>query len=251
MNSLSRFPVPRALLASLVCASACTAGWTVATATAGVVAISRSSSIDVSGASGQGTYDDEAGTTAFGSFTDQLEGSVGSGESFTSSSARQDSLVLADDDGLGLIASGDVRGQVGEIGGQSALAESLLVVAFRVIGQAEPFTASGRLTGTLGGSALAELVNDDTDVAVFRAAVDQGSPEGGAPFDEAGVLQPGNYIATFRAFVSGTPSPETSSFTGGFAVGSNPIPLPPALLTGLATLAPVALMSWHSRRRRP
>jgi hypothetical protein len=224
--------------------------WDASTAGAGVVTLSSSSSLRVSGASDQGSYDEQTGSATIGA-VDQLflERSVGSGQSLTRSSARQDWFVLPGEAGLGVTASGEARGQVAEIGGQSAVAESLLEVKFRVMDRVERFKVSGRLDGTAGGSAVVELANDDTQQVLFRELVEQGSPES-VPYELTGGFLPGNYTATFRASVSGTPLPESAAFTANFSVGTNPIPLPPAVLTGLATLAPAVLMTWRAGRRR-
>jgi hypothetical protein len=250
MNNPSRSAVLRALVWGFAFASMCIVGGHASTADAGVVTLSSSSSIKVSGASDQGSYDEQAASDTVGELDQlSLERSVGSGQSLTGSSARLDSFVLPGNAGLGVTASGEVRGQVAEIGGQSAFAESLLEVKFRVTDRVERFKVSGRLDGTAGGEARVELANDDTQQVLFRELVETGIPES-IPYEVTGGFLPGNYTATFRAMVSGTPLPESAAFTANFSVGTNPIPLPPAVLTGLATLAPVALVIWRFRRAR-
>src|SRR5688500_2750186 len=62
-------------------------------ASAGVVPISRVTTLHVQGTAGTNTYDQTDGVDTFGTFADQLQDSAGTGAALTRSSAQQFSFV--------------------------------------------------------------------------------------------------------------------------------------------------------------
>jgi hypothetical protein len=237
MKTSARRALGRVVLGVLAAVATCAATADLRPAYAGVVLLSRSSTLRVEGrAGGAPDYHETDGTTSVGAFSNTITGSTGSGDSFTQSSAQQASSVGSGSNGIDVMFAGTVSGQVGEIGGQGALGESALAVVFRVESSAEHFAAQGNLAGTLGGSASVRLVNDGTGDVVFKRIVDQGTPETGVQFDESELLSPGQYTLSVRTFVSATPFVDTASAGARFTVGATAIPLPPAVWMGMGGL---------------
>lgn len=241
-----------------VCCGTWAAGMTLP-AGAGVVAVSRETLLRVSGAAGGEDYERTDGTTTFDAFDDLLEGAVNpGGGSSAASSAGQTSALTGDPGALaGGSAQGSAAGRVGEFDSMAAFGESLFSLTFRVTDGLVPMSLAGSLGGTVGGSASVRLTDEASSGALFESVVDQGNPESAQVLEER-VLGPGLYTLSIRAFVSGTPSGDAAFFNatfqfddGGGAPPPVPVPLPPAVWSGLVGLGVAGAAAHLLSRRHP
>jgi hypothetical protein len=227
---------------------------------AGVVPLSRLSTVRVQGVAESDTFDVSRGSEQFGGYQDGLsDEAIDPNGTTARASASQSSVVDASRvdllrgsatgaaDVFATFSPDDNSGPL-MVGGTSALA-----VRFEVTGRAEPFRVSGVFGGSFGSASVSLVESSDPANLRFVFSARNDDPLG-FEFDEEGDLQPGIYTLSARAFAgssggSGTES-NFSTFDARFSIGTavTPIPLPPAYLTGTMGLIASAAAARRMRK---
>lgn len=210
---------------------------------AGIVVISRESTLEASGQITGDSFDlSDQFTTTLGSYDNAIGDTLtpaSGGE--TTASASQQSSVPALDSLDGVTATGDASAQVAELDAIAAQALSRFLLEFQVADEAEAVTLQGNVQATFDAQARVTLTSEGGGTPFQIGG--QGTGEQ-LTFDETLNLAPGTYTLLAEALVTGTPTPNTASFNliasqdggNGGGNGGGVIPLPPALLPGLMLL---------------
>lgn len=208
---------------------------------AGIVDLTRATTVRISGAGSELTFADEDGTTALGPFSRELSDDISNEGGTTRAIARQTSDVAADGSGS---ANGYAVSQVAEFGGHAAEALSSFEMTFRVTNHRASLTLDGTVGASPHGAAGVTLASGEAGV-LFEQAIEVGFPST-FYFDETVALAPGRYRLSGVANTVGTPEGGAASFQLAFTFDANggggaAIPLPPALVPGLIGLTALAL----------
>jgi hypothetical protein len=233
----------RLFLAVFVWAAVCSLA-----AQAGVVVISRLSSLEASGQTSLDQFDLSDQFTTVGSYDHAIGDSVpAAGGGTTQAQASQQSDVSVAD-GITGFANGQALAQVAELDAIAALARSAFLLVFDVTDQVEAMNLSGRVESTFDASARVALTDDSGATVFFERLADIGEQEE-LTFAEPLLLDPGRYRLLADGLVTGTPAPNTAEFAVDFRTGglTVPIPLPAAFWPGLI-LVGVALLRARARR---
>jgi hypothetical protein len=236
---------------------------------AGVVPISRSSSIQLDATAGADDFHDHRSTDQFGRFNESLshEGTDPNGAHVTGS-VSQDSTVDNSDPArifgsasLGAHAFGEFTGP--DVSGPVLVHdESILTVLFQITDQPERFKLDGSFGGLgfRGNTATFDLSNDDPNNHVSVIIGNNSEDTNDLTFARDFQIQPGNWTlkATAAAGSSGSSPGDSRSFGEDttmdftFSVGSaaTAIPLPPGVWTGASGLLAALGAIGFSRRRR-
>lgn len=211
-------------------------------ASAGVVAISRSSTIAASAATSLDTFDESDQFDTLGAYDQTVSGSAAAeGGGSSQASASQQSDVVT---GLTLsgFANGTASAQVAEFDALAAAATSTFLLVFDVISQPEPMTLNGFVGSTFDAAARVTLADHVSAQILFEELVDFGEGDD-VPINQSLTLPPGRYRLQAGGTVTGTPVPNEANFGLSFSVGdaATVIPLAPAVWPGAAML----LVMWR------
>jgi hypothetical protein len=235
-NMLGRMRVGAGGLAVLLAIVAVTA----TSGEAGIVVTSRESSLAASGQVTGDQFDLTDSSTSLGSYDNTIGDSLpGANDGGTASaSASQTSNITATS--IAGQQTGSASAQVAELDAIAAQAQSLLDVAFDVVGLPEAVTIQGHVESTFDAAARVTL--SDAGGTIFERFVDIGSQDR-IEFDESLTLEPGSYTLVAEARVTGTPAPNAADFE--MTIAHAVIPLPAPILGGAVMLL---LASWRGRR---
>jgi hypothetical protein len=228
---------------------------TVSSAEAGVVLVSRTSTLAFSRDASAGTVDESRSFNEFGRFDDQLLGDMLPDGRPNGQAAQDTTFEAAPGDGLagfGRMAASAVLDD--EPDGTVNSFTSGFAVTFDVVGSPAPYTLTGEFFNSHPRTDTSRiiLVTGESGDVIFQVS-NGGFPdstENNPSFAEAGELAPGRYtllgdtIAT--SFDPGTGDEHLASADFAFAV----IPLPPGVWTGAAGLIAALGASRFSLWRR-
>ena len=242
-------------------------------ARAGVVLLSRQSSLQATGnapGSGQDNFNLTGGTTTFSPFSNDLNNNTDA-TSPALADAHQYSVPGTSAAGLqGAYAEGTVQAEL-NAPRSSARAKSVFDLTFQVTRVPARYNFGGAFGSAGNGTAAAELMNVPAAGAagdarpVFAATVG-GGPDGqdaSRTLSRQGILAPGVYGLKIWADAPGTLSNSSAYYTvnlmlSATGVGSAPgggagmpaaAPMPPAAWPGLVMLAGLAVLARRARRR--
>jgi hypothetical protein len=238
-------------------------------ARAGLVPVSRASSIRLDATAGADEFHQNRSTDQFGRFNESLshEGSDPNGAHVTGSVSQDTTVDVSNPSqifGSGSLAAhafGEFTGE-GVTGPVAVRGDSNFTLQFQVTDQPEQFTVNG-MFGTLnfrGPTASLSLSNDDPDNQ-FSLLIDNDTQHTNQMnFDRDFQIPPGNYTMTAMLGAgssgSGPSDPrsfgEDTSMNFTFSVGSaaTAIPLPAGVWTGGCGLLAAMGAAGFSRRRR-
>jgi hypothetical protein len=215
---------------------------------AGVVLVSRLSSLEASGQTTVDQFDLSDELTTLGPYDNAIGDSIAAaGGGTTAAQASQQSDVSVGD-GIAGFADGQASAQVAELDAIAAQARSSFLLVFDVTDQVETMNLSGRVESTFDASARVALTDDSGATVLFEALADIGEQEE-LTFAQPLLLDPGRYRLLADGLVTGTPAPNTAAFAVDFRAGGSTvaIPLPAALWPGLVVVG-IALLRARGRR---
>lgn len=240
---------------------------------AGIVLLSRQSSLLAQGSGGAGGYNLTDGTTGFGYYANDISDTNAAAPAL--SSARQFSQPQTTGSLLqGAYAQGSVSASVSSPK-SSAQARSVFDVTFEVTQTPAKYTFGGAFGSSGSGTAVAELTNmKSAGDTVFNTTTDA-SHGVSHEIDQQGFIPPGTYGLQIWANTPGTSlsssayyainltlNPVTNPVVGGGGAkppggggpqggggGAAAAPVPPAAWTGLMMLGGLGVMMLRSRLR--
>ena len=228
----------RKLFLAVIAVAVVLSGW----AQAGVVVVSRLSSLEASGQTSLDQFDLSDELTTLDPYDNTIGESIAAeGGGTTSAQASQQSSVSVDD-GIAGSADGAASAQVAELDAIAAQAQSSFLLVFDVTEQVETMNLSGRVESTFDAAARVALTDDGGATIFFERLADIGEQEE-LTFAEPLLLAPGRYRLLADGLVTGTPAPNSAEFALNFRAGgpSVPIPLPAAFWPGIVIIVAALL----------
>lgn len=221
-------------------------------ALAGPTLVSRDSALRASGVSAAGEYNLSNGSGDFDLFDDTLESDGAAAARSTARQVSEPRVIGPEGVFTGASAEGSAQAAV-DAGAADAFssAQSDFDVVFRIDGAPASVLLDCDLLAAGDATAGVKLYDVDTLEAVFS---DEVSADGRTSRGEQ-VLAAGTYGLSAWAFVRGTPSDSTASYTIDLSLAASaapvPMPLPAAAWAGLVTFGLVVGAARRARRTQP